>query len=188
MEIPKLDDGTTPTNQPQLQPIRILPVKELIGKSLHIVEIRLDNPSKFHKKSDLYLLKAKDNQIYGFFNTNLRKFGIKAGDIITIKLVTGRYNFQCYEPVTINGKPLNVPQQSQPESTQQTQVAVHGLNKALVIKYATESATWIDFFEKIAALLPGTRYEKMPDAEKERAIEELYNKYKPPTQPDTKKV
>jgi hypothetical protein len=179
MDIPPINDVNTPTKQSVLQPSGILKVATLVGKPLHIVEVRPDQPAKFHRKTDMYLIKAEDNNIYGFFNGNLRKWGIKAGDVITIKLVTGKYNFRCYEPVTINGKAQQTPNTSQ---------ELHGLDKKTLIKIAAESGNEIIFMSKIAPLLPGTKYAGLPVAEKLETFKRMYAKDKPASQPDTTKT
>ena len=82
MDIPNLNDINNmgiDVNQPFKQ-VKIVAAKLLIGRHMKVTDVRYDQPSKFHKKADLYLFSEDKGVACGFFNSNLRKFSIKAND------------------------------------------------------------------------------------------------------------
>ncbi len=168
MEIPKIDDGITPIKTSNSARVKVVSARTLIGVSIQIVEIRPDSPGKFHRKVDLFVFKNKEGQLRGFFNSILRRWEIQPGDTVVLQLITSS-GIPHYEPVSINGKA---------QQTSDAPQELHGLDKKLVIKYATESeSAWI-FIAKIAQHLPGTKYAVMPYDEKLKALTEIYNRYK----------
>jgi hypothetical protein len=177
VDIPPINDANTPTKTPNSANVPVVGARTLIGVPIQLVEIRPEAPGKFHKKVDLFIFKNKDGELRGFFNSILRRWNLQPGDTITLQLVTGSNGTKHYEPTNINGK--------QQPNAKQTQ---RGLDKDTVIKLAAESQNELAFMNKIAPLLPGTKYENLPVAERLETFKRMYAKYKPTSQPSTTKT
>lgn len=181
--IPPFIDGTTPTNA-RLQP-KVVKARTLVGRRIEIVEVRLDQPAKYHQKVDMYLFKDSDGTLCAFFNGILKRWGIKAGDSIVLQFITNPGGVPHYEPVEINAKTQKSTPKPQSAATQQSP---HGLNKELVIKLAAESPSVDEFYLKINPHLSGTRYDIMHMTEEQRhaVMVEIYQRYRPASQPNAK--
>lgn len=187
MEIPKLDEGITATKITTVPRVEIVSASSLIGKALPIVEIRPDTPCKFHKKSDLFVFKATDGKLYGFFNSVLRRWNIQPGDTIVIRLI-GNPGFQHYEPVTINGKALNAPQ-SKPQQQPQRQQPVPARKTKPTEEELSAICTRATKPGDIAdALLQYQAYNNLSDGGLALSTEaqRLWNKYHPAKATDAK--
>lgn len=178
--IPPLYVGNAPTKQ-----AKVVKAKTLIGKRIEIVEVRPDQPAKFHQKVDMYLFKDSDGTLCGFFNSILRRWNIKAGDTIVLQFITNPGGVPHYEPVEINSKSQRSAPRPQPAPAPQSP---HGLNKDLVVKLAAESQNADEFYLKIMPHLGGTRYDvlHMTEEQRHKAITEIYNRYKPTLQANAK--
>lgn len=175
MDIPSLNSINNTSidgNQPFKQ-VRIVAAKLLIGRRIKITDVRFDQPSKFHKKSDLYLFSDDKGVACGFFNSNLRKFGIKANDTIVITLTKLSSGVLCYVPTSINNKQVN---SNAPQTPPQPQSQKPTVNAELLTQLANSSKDWVAFWEKIIPyniIMTGTS-----DADTQRQVQELFQRYK----------
>lgn len=83
----------------------IIATNKLLNRPVKVEEIRKNNLTPYGK-SDLYIFRLKDGKRYGFFNKNIRRFGVEDGD--TIKLGEGKTKngAKCYIITEKNGKPV----------------------------------------------------------------------------------
>lgn len=166
--IPNIDGSITDDKTTDEEQVDIIPARDLINKKLMITKVMLNHPSRYNR-CDLYFFTSDKNISCGFFNNNIKRQGVKPGDVIVLKLTRNKHGTICYIADKVDQTKKQTPQ-NQPPSPPQPHPPQNLETVLTFVKTASSKDAVVAYFEK---------YGKMSKQEAAETADGLWSTYHP---------